>query len=204
MTNPSQLTLLVLQLAFLALLWIFIFLIVSAIRSDLFGQRVRSIRPTSADDQNNEPDPDNLDPFGAVKTSFSGSASSIGTPTNTNNSPKPPLHTNSQDSATDTGLCNTTNVNHLVITSGSRAGLEFPLGEDEITIGRSSDSAVIIRDDFTSTHHARLVLSHGIWMIQDLKSTNGTLLNGVRLTERTAIPLGANIKVGSTTFELQG
>ncbi|WP_156997202.1 FHA domain-containing protein FhaB/FipA, partial [Agromyces aureus] len=91
----------------------------------------------------------------------------------------------------------------LVITSGQKAGTEFPLGRDEITIGRSSDSAIIIRDDYTSTHHARMMLWNGQWMLQDLDSTNGTFLNGARVTVPVQIPLGATIKVGATTFELR-
>ncbi|WP_159605290.1 FHA domain-containing protein FhaB/FipA, partial [Agromyces humi] len=97
----------------------------------------------------------------------------------------------------------TENATRLVITSGQKAGAEFPLGRDEITIGRSSDSAIIIRDDYTSTHHARLMLWNGRWMIQDLDSTNGTFLNGSRVTVPTPIPLGATVKVGATTFELR-
>jgi pSer/pThr/pTyr-binding forkhead associated (FHA) protein len=97
----------------------------------------------------------------------------------------------------------TDNATPLVITSGAKAGAEFPLGRDEITIGRSSDSAIIIRDDYTSTHHARLMLWNGRWMIQDLDSTNGTFLNGSRVTVPTPIPLGATVKVGATTFELR-
>ena len=100
-------------------------------------------------------------------------------------------------------LASTDNATRLVITSGTKAGAEFPLGHDEITIGRSSDSAIIIRDDYTSTHHARLMLWNGRWMIQDLDSTNGTFLNGSRVTVPTPIPLGATVKVGATTFELR-
>jgi hypothetical protein len=101
------------------------------------------------------------------------------------------------------GIASTENATRLVITSGQKAGAEFPLGRDEITIGRSSDSAIIIRDDYTSTHHARLMLWNGRWMIQDLDSTNGTFLNGSRVTVPTPIPLGATVKVGATTFELR-
>ena len=44
----SELTLLVLQLGFLVLLWVFIFAIVYSLRSDLFGQRVRKLQPDAA------------------------------------------------------------------------------------------------------------------------------------------------------------
>ena len=165
----SELTLLVLQLGFLLLLWIFVFAIVYALRSDLFGQRVRKLQaePAAAGAAPSRPAP-------AAAPSASGGG----------------------DATTD-------NASRLVITSGAKAGAEFPLGRDEITIGRSSDSAIIIRDDYTSTHHARLMLWNGRWMIQDLDSTNGTFLNGSRVTVPTPIPLGATVKVGATTFELR-
>jgi pSer/pThr/pTyr-binding forkhead associated (FHA) protein len=95
------------------------------------------------------------------------------------------------------------NSSRLVITSGPKAGAEFPLGRDEITIGRSGDSAIIIRDDYTSTHHARLMLWNDRWMLQDLDSTNGTFLDGMRVTAPVPVPLGATVKVGQTTFELR-
>ena len=44
----SELTLLVLRLGFLLLLWLFVFAIVYALRSDLFGQRVRKLQPADA------------------------------------------------------------------------------------------------------------------------------------------------------------
>nr|MDQ2699000.1 FHA domain-containing protein [Actinomycetota bacterium] len=44
----SELTLLVLQLGFLLLLWVFVFAIVYSLRSDLFGQRVRKLQPDTS------------------------------------------------------------------------------------------------------------------------------------------------------------
>lgn len=175
----SELTLLVLQLGFLLLLWAFIFAIVYALRSDLFGQRVRKLQPDTA-----SPSPAASFPA-AAPAAGAASASAPTTPVSRQSAP-------SGDGSM-----------RLVITSGQKAGTEFPLGRDEITIGRSSDSAIIIRDDYTSTHHARMMLWNGQWMIQDLDSTNGTFLDGARVTVPVPIPLGATIKVGATTFELR-
>ncbi|MBM7502920.1 FHA domain-containing protein [Agromyces aurantiacus] len=176
----SELTLLVLQLGFLLLLWVFVFAIVYALRSDLFGQRVRKLQPEpAAAGAPRAAGPDA--PTAAVSRPAPAAASGAG---------------GGSDATTE-------NATRLVITSGAKAGAEFPLGRDEITIGRSSDSAIIIRDDYTSTHHARLMLWNGRWMIQDLDSTNGTFLNGSRVTVPTPIPLGATVKVGATTFELR-
>jgi hypothetical protein len=175
----SELTLLVLQLGFLVLLWVFVFAIVYALRSDLFGQRVRKLQPDAA---------------AAGPAPTPAAAAGPGAPTAAVNRAAPSV---------DGGDATTENASRLVITSGAKAGAEFPLGRDEITIGRSSDSAIIIRDDYTSTHHARIMLWNGRWMIQDLDSTNGTFLNGSRVTVPMPIPLGATVKVGATTFELR-
>jgi hypothetical protein len=184
----SELTLLVLQLGFLLLLWVFIFAIVYALRSDLFGQRVRKLQPDAAA---SAPAPAPA-AFPAPAGVPAGATAPVARPVPTTT----PAGGIGDHATTD-------NATRLVITSGAKAGAEFPLGRDEITIGRSSDSAIIIRDDYTSTHHARLMLWNGRWMIQDLDSTNGTFLNGSRVTVPTPIPLGATVKVGATTFELR-
>ncbi|MFD4421946.1 FHA domain-containing protein [Agromyces sp. NPDC058484] len=178
----SELTLVVLQLGFLLLLWVFVFAIVYSLRSDLFGQRVRKLQPDAA--------------ASAAASPFPAAAPPVGPAS-------PAAHPAAPASGPGGETASTENAARLVITSGQKAGAEFPLGRDEITIGRSSDSAIIIRDDYTSTHHARLMLWNGRWMIQDLDSTNGTFLGGSRVTVPTPIPLGATVKVGATTFELR-
>ena len=92
----------------------------------------------------------------------------------------------------------------LVITSGGKAGLEIPLGTEPLMIGRASDAGLQIRDDYTSTHHARLLLWGSDWVVQDLDSTNGTFVDGVRIDTPTQVPVGVPVKVGATTFELRG
>ncbi|WCD93409.1 FHA domain-containing protein FhaB/FipA [Microbacterium sp. nov. GSS16] len=94
---------------------------------------------------------------------------------------------------------------HLIITSGPKTGLEVPLGSaDSLSIGRSSESGLVIRDDYTSSHHARLSRRGDIWTIQDLDSTNGTYLDGRRLGDKPLqVSIGTPIKVGATTFELR-
>lgn len=100
-------------------------------------------------------------------------------------------------------LATTSSATRIVITSGPKAGLELPLGSESLTIGRSSEAGLVIRDDYTSSQHARLVLRGDQWMIQDLDSTNGTWHDGQRLSGSVPVRLGAPIKVGATTFELR-
>ena len=68
---------------------------------------------------------------------------------------------------------------------------------DEVTIGRSRKSDIYINDPFMSKEHARIFLEEGQYYIEDLKSTNGTLLNGreikgkcVKLSENDKISFG--------------
>ncbi|WP_104128768.1 FHA domain-containing protein [Cryobacterium sp. Y57] len=181
--NVSELTLLVLRFGFLLLLWMFIFGIVYALRSDLFGQRVRKLKTDAT--------PAPAFSLSAVPAAVPAAAAAFTAPV-ARASP-----------ATDSDLATAHNTTRLIITSGPKAGTEFPLGTDTITIGRSSDSSLVIRDDYTSTHHARLMLWNDEWMLQDLDSTNGTFLAGSRVTVPTKIPLNATVKIGATSFELR-
>ena len=91
----------------------------------------------------------------------------------------------------------------LVITSGAKEGMELDLGREPLTIGRSAESGLVIRDEYTSTHHARLVLWGEEWMVQDLDSTNGTYLDGQRVTGPARVPLNTTVRIGTTSFELR-
>ncbi|MFT3851800.1 MAG: FHA domain-containing protein [Ilumatobacteraceae bacterium] len=93
-------------------------------------------------------------------------------------------------------------VGELVITQPRvRRGASFQLGQ-EITIGRSDSCTVTIPDDsFVSQLHARVYLLHGAAVAEDLGSTNGTYVNGKRLTAPTQIVKGDRLQVGNTIFE---
>ncbi|MFT2753072.1 FHA domain-containing protein [Clavibacter sp. Sh2088] len=192
----TELTLLVLRLAFLAVLWLFIFGIVYALRSDLFGQRVRKLREETGS-AGGSPFPQS--PYAASAAAPPRAAQPSVQP--------PPIST--MPSGANSGAvpsrakATTSTARHLVITSGAKAGTEIPLGTEPLTIGRSSESGLVIRDDYTSTHHARLLLWNDEWMIQDLDSTNGTFLDGKRVSVPTQVPLDTPIRIGATSFELR-
>ena len=176
----SELTLLLLRIAFLVLLWAFVFAVVYSLRADLFGVKVRRM-----------PEPAAAAAPGAAASAPSPSAATA------------PVASRPAAAAAAAGPATTDAVSRIVITSGPKAGLELPLGNEPLTIGRSSESGLVIRDDYTSSHHARLVLWGDQWMIQDLDSTNGTWHDGVRVTAPVPVKVGAPIKVGATTFELR-
>ncbi len=91
----------------------------------------------------------------------------------------------------------------LVVTEGDKAGTEIALSGRQLTIGRAGDSDLIVDDEYASTHHAKLVFINGDWLVQDLDSTNGTFLDGQKVSTPMAVPLNTQVRVGQTTFELR-
>jgi hypothetical protein len=178
----SELTLLVLRFGFLILLWLFVLGVVYALRADLFGRGNR--KPVAA---------------GAAAPAAAQTRAAAPRPAAPVPAPAaaPPRRAR-------TGFATAANANRLVIVQGPREGQEIPLGAGPLTIGRSADSSLVFRDDYTSTHHARLLQWNQEWMIQDLGSTNGTYLDGKRIGSPTQVPLHTPIKVGQTVFELRG
>jgi uncharacterized protein YqfA (UPF0365 family) len=91
----------------------------------------------------------------------------------------------------------------LVVTAGDKVGAEIALSGRQLTIGRAGDSDLIVDDEYASTHHAKLVFINGDWLIQDLDSTNGTFLDGQKVSTPVAVAMNTQIRVGQTTFELR-
>ena len=60
----------------------------------------------------------------------------------------------------------------------------FKIDKDEITIGRLKSCDIHISNPAVSKHHARIIKKQGNYLIEDLKSTNGTYLNTVRIISR--------------------
>ena len=178
----SQLTLLLLQIGFLILLWAFVFAVVYSLRADLFGVKVRKLPDPAPAAAPTAATADVTAPVAPVaRPAASASAARVSGPQKA-----------TRDAAS-----------RIVITSGPKAGLELPLTGEPLTIGRSSESGLVIRDDYTSSHHARLLLWGDQWMLQDLDSTNGTWHDGERVASPVPVRIGAPIKVGATTFELR-
>jgi pSer/pThr/pTyr-binding forkhead associated (FHA) protein len=91
----------------------------------------------------------------------------------------------------------------VVIEPKATRGSAFALGE-EITIGRAATCTIGMPDDsFASQLHARVYRDAGLTMIEDLGSTNGTYLNGKRLTAPQHITKGDRVQVGGTVFEAE-
>jgi pSer/pThr/pTyr-binding forkhead associated (FHA) protein len=83
------------------------------------------------------------------------------------------------------------------------SGRSFALSSLPLTIGRAADSTIVINDDYVSSNHARLVPNGAAWILEDLGSTNGTVLDATKISAPTEVHAGSQIRIGRTVLELQ-
>jgi len=76
--------------------------------------------------------------------------------------------------------------------------------KDEVTIGRVSGNDIVLPKGNVSKRHSRLLLKEGHVEISDLKSTNGTYVNGKKITETTPIGSADRVYVGDFLITIDG
>jgi pSer/pThr/pTyr-binding forkhead associated (FHA) protein len=91
----------------------------------------------------------------------------------------------------------------FMISQGNQAGLSAELAGGVIMIGRGADCQLILDDDYVSTRHARVVSTPTGIYAEDLGSTNGTYVNGQRITAPTTITLADTVRIGKTMLRLE-
>jgi pSer/pThr/pTyr-binding forkhead associated (FHA) protein len=160
----SELTLVLIRFAYLAILWIFVLSAVSVVRSDMFGARVESTPRAERKAQRQAE---------REAARSRGKPARRGAPT------------------------------QVVIVEGANAGETIRLDEAPLLIGRGSDAAIRLDDDYVSTRHARIAASGDQWFVEDLGSTNGTYIGSARLTQPTTLTLGTQVRIGKTLLELR-
>lgn len=84
----------------------------------------------------------------------------------------------------------------FVIRSGPNTGTIYPLDASEIIIGRDASNVIAINDAEVSRKHAKLNLQNSGYVIQDLGSTNGTFINGQRITGSQELKPGDTVTLG--------
>ena len=72
-----------------------------------------------------------------------------------------------------------------------------------LSIGRSKEADVRIEDRYASSIHARVFSREGRFYVEDMNSTNGTLLNGATLEGEAELIDGDTVQIGDTTFRLE-
>jgi two-component system cell cycle response regulator len=88
---------------------------------------------------------------------------------------------------------------YLIVLAGSNVGEMYRLDEGETFVGRGQNATIKLVDDGISRRHARLVQQGGEVMIEDLKSSNGTIVNGAPV-DTQLLKDGDKIRLGSTTI----
>jgi len=79
----------------------------------------------------------------------------------------------------------------------------FPLTDGEHVAGRDADCSLVIDGTTVSRRHARITLSNGTVMIEDLGSTNGTHVNGARIYAATRLSPGDEFALGSEKLRVR-
>jgi len=87
----------------------------------------------------------------------------------------------------------------LVVNFGKNNSQSFAL-TDKVIIGRSEAADIQLDDNFISFNHARVYKQGSAYLVQDLKSTNGTLLNGKRI-KKEALNNGDEITIGKINLK---
>ncbi len=84
----------------------------------------------------------------------------------------------------------------FVVRSGPDAGKAYPLEGSPLTIGRDTSNPVCVNDGEVSRKHAKLTWQGSGYVLDDLGSTNGTFVNGTRLSGPIALKTGDAVSFG--------
>jgi adenylate cyclase len=80
-------------------------------------------------------------------------------------------------------------------------GDPIPLLKPTLLVGRRESADIVLRFPNISGHHCELSLEDGCWLVKDLRSSNGTKVNGTRVTEQRLRP-GDKLSIAKHDFEI--
>ncbi len=184
----SELTLTLIQVGFLALLWLMVLSVATVMRSDLFARR--RARSTRSDARAGKAQARAQQK--AVKAQEKAQAKAQ------KRAPGATVPSGQAKSRPKSG-----GPRLLLVTAGAQQGVTVELGAGPITVGRAPENTLPLEDDYVSSRHARLYPYEGAWVVEDLGSTNGTFLDKTRVMTPTVVPLGAQVRLGKTVLELR-
>src|SRR5690349_16533869 len=90
----------------------------------------------------------------------------------------------------------------IVVLSEGLTGRSFELKVDKTTVGRLEDNAFQIQEQSVSSHHCELLLKGNDVIVRDLNSTNGTYINGEKISEKVLKP-GQILRLGNVEARLE-
>ena len=92
-----------------------------------------------------------------------------------------------------------------IINSGNGKDLKdesiIPIRSD-LTIGRKDDNSIVLADQHVSGNHAKIIVRNDSLFIEDLNSTNGTYLNGNKISGKMKLTNKDEIKIGTSVFKI--
>ena len=88
----------------------------------------------------------------------------------------------------------------VTVQTGSGHSRAYDLPAKDMLIGREAQSDIVLDDGKVSRAHARLTFNAGTWSVIDLGSSNGTYLNGQKVSGQQQLTNGDRIKIGDTTL----
>lgn len=91
----------------------------------------------------------------------------------------------------------------LIVRGGKLDGREIPVRTPQFLIGRDETCNLRPASNMVSKLHCALVAADEALWLRDLKSTNGTFLNGAKIAERAALKNGDQIRIGPLLLEIQ-
>ena len=89
---------------------------------------------------------------------------------------------------------------YLVGRRGAGAGYRYSLSRRDTLLGRSTNNSIVLNDRYLSPHHARIMASGGHHVLYDMRSQNGTYVNGYRVREPVRLRHGDRIEIGDSEF----
>ena len=89
----------------------------------------------------------------------------------------------------------------LVILNQGMTGRTFEVNVERTTVGRVEDNTFQIADASVSSHHAEIILRGPELLIKDIGSTNGTFINGEKISEATLLP-GQTLRFGQVELKI--
>lgn len=85
--------------------------------------------------------------------------------------------------------------------SNLKQGSIVPI-QEQVTIGRKEDNMIILREAYVSSYHAKIYSRNNACFVQDLQSTNGTIINSKKISGEELLKVGDLIKIGNSVFRI--
>ncbi len=92
----------------------------------------------------------------------------------------------------------------LVTLEGPNAGRQYPLGEGCALVGRQQNSTIHLDSLAVSRQHAKILRAGNSFFVEDLDSSNGTFLNGQRVSGRSPLTESDTLQIGPYVLALRG